>query len=178
MSQNRDSGKGMGMFLNVDPEVQTSEIKRRATELVLVSEIRPGDTVIDRNSVGALMYRVVATSEADKLNPGCWSLRFDRARDVAGPGMVFFPTFLADGVTQRDTAMVERVTDLGTDEMCTVMKLKEIDKLSADGRVVWQVARQVDSQSRLMVRFASQDEWDRFPLLAVVLVRGRRAPRN
>lgn len=158
--------------------------KPLASEMVRADEIRPGDTVIHRNSHNCPSYRVVGESKADSHNEGMWLHRFDTVRDVPGPGMDHTPTNIVDCEGGDAGREVERVTELPEGFVMTriarVQELDYVQGVSRDERhVVWQVARQVDSQERVLVRFARDDDFMRFERLGqdVYLVRPHRRYR-
>lgn len=152
-------------------------IAPRATEMTRARDLKAGDTVITNNSALVPAYRVVSGSHPDNLNPGRWAVTFDPGRDVPGPGLDWHP---GDGSTSHvvyGDAMVERVTDLSDFEMCGVSGLRSLD-MTFDGRGVWEVARQVDTNGYVLVRFAGTDNFEPFRPGTVFLVRGRRINKH
>lgn len=152
---------------------RAGRITPRATETVPVTDVRAGDTVIDTNSHGVPVYRVVSASTADPLNKGHWTLSFDVGRNVAGPGEDWTATISHGSLGVSDTSTIERVSDLGNWEMAEVARLRPLDQL-ADGRGLWEVARQVSTDKQILVRFAGSDNFVKMRPGTVVLVEGRR----
>lgn len=146
-------------------------ITPRATEYVRAGEVRDGDTIIDRNHHGKMLYRVVDIARED-IEPGKVILDFDTDRDTAGPGLDEKPPVAHEWLVLDRDARVERVTDLLGHEMTEVRNLRMLDRL-ADGREVWEVAHFSTSDGAVLVRFAREDDFARILPGTVMLVRGR-----
>jgi hypothetical protein len=147
-----------------------SVMEPRQTETVKVRELVIGDTVVRKNLHGVPFYRVISSIEE---SGGHWTVSYDQDRDTAGPGELGKGTISNGGETLAPDTEVTRVSDLGDYEMTQVYSLRPLDK-TACGRGVWQVAKQVDSQRRTLVRFAGTDNFEPYPLCSTVLVEGRR----
>jgi len=163
-----------------------------ATEKVEARDVKPGDTLIDYNTHRVPAYRVVCKSAAHPnktttvlggvtTEHEMWSITFDRARDVPGPGEEWMGTFSASGLISGLDHEWERVTELPEGlymtQACRFVELDWVDGISRDERhVFWQAAKQVDSKDNIMVRFAWDDDFMRLPKLGrdIYLVRPHR----
>lgn len=162
------------------------------TEEVESRDVKPGDTLIDRNTHNAAAYRVVKKSAGDKhrmtssvggvtTERDTWSITFDRMRDVPGPGEEHMPTFSSEGLTAGPDYIWERVTELPDGMvMCQASRFHSLDWVQGISRdehhVFWQGADQVDSKNNILVRFARDDDFMRLPRLGrdIYLIRPHR----
>lgn len=163
-----------------------------ATEKVAAREVKPGDTLIDYNTHRVPAYRVVSKSAMSPhsvtsvvgevtTKHDMWSITFDRARDVAGPGESYMGTFSAAGLTASPDHEWERVTELPAGMYMTQAgRFKDLDWVDGISRdkhhVFWQKANQIDSKDNILVRFARDDDFMRLPRLGqdIYLVRPHR----
>jgi hypothetical protein len=156
-------------------DVFVNEFALRPTETVPVTDINAGDWVIADNSAGVKFYRLVTRRDLSVLTFHRW--RFLGAQDKDRPGfadnLATIPTG-SEGRQYLRTSTVERVISMGGVHPMYALWLArgthgELDQL-IDGRVVWQVAKQVDKQGNLLIRFASTDEFVPVPLDTIALL--------
>lgn len=162
------------------------------SEKVEARDVKPGDTLLDRNLHGVPVYRVVKSSKAHPYKATTtvgnvtteheqWTVTFDRARDVPGPGEEHHVTISSDGLTAGPDHEWERVTELPEGFVMTqaarFVELDWVDGISRDKHhVFWQKANQVDSKDNVLVRFARDDDFMRMPELGrdIYLVKPHR----
>jgi hypothetical protein len=162
------------------------------SEKVQARDVKPGDTLIAYNLHRVPVYRVVKeskpyphplrrTENGTTTEHAQWSVVFDRARDVPGPGERYSATISSDGLTAGPDYMWERVTELPDGFVMTCasrfVELDWVEGISRDEHhVFWQAAKHLDSKDNVLVRFALDDDFTRLPNLGqdIYLVRPHR----
>lgn len=166
--------------------VPVDEVPVFATETVPVTDVKPGDWVINTNSALVPFYRLVIPNPRRSYNPTAKAeLTFHEDRWIGGPDKRR-PGKLGNWATipnggngiawGYEGATIERVLGIpdGIHLMYPLYLSRgshgDLDKL-VDGRIVWDKAKHVHSSGDSMIRIAHEDEFTRVPPGCIALVR-------